>query len=65
MELAVHALLAAACMNDVAIKSAEPEPPPIEVGALGGRDGVAFGLEFFCKVTCGDLASMVSPGRRV
>ena len=43
MALGVYALLAAACMNDVAMKSPEPEAPPIEVGALVGRDGVAFG----------------------
>jgi hypothetical protein len=41
--LALYALLAFACMNDAAMKSAVPEPPLIEVGALVGRDGVAFG----------------------
>lgn len=43
MALAFCALLATACLNDAAAKSVEHEPPPIEVGALVGRDGVAFG----------------------
>lgn len=43
MAIALYALWAAACMNDAAMKSVEPEPPPVEVGALVGRDGVAFG----------------------
>jgi hypothetical protein len=41
--LALYALLAVTCMNDAATKSVEPGPPPIEVGALVGRDGVTFG----------------------
>jgi hypothetical protein len=41
--LALYALLVAVFMNDAPTKSVEPEPPPIEVGALVGRDGVAFG----------------------
>jgi hypothetical protein len=36
-------LLAAAFINDAAVKSVDHEPPPIEVGAVIGRDGVAFG----------------------
>jgi hypothetical protein len=41
--LALFAFLAAACMNDPAMKSVESEAPSIEAGVLAGRDGVAFG----------------------
>jgi hypothetical protein len=40
---ALCAVLAAACMNDAAMKSAEPVPPPVEAGMLVGRDGFSFG----------------------
>jgi hypothetical protein len=43
MALALAAFLAVACMNGPAVKSPESELPPIEVGMLAGRDGVAFG----------------------
>ena len=43
MIFALFAFLAAACMNDPPMKSVESEAPPIEVGVLAGRDGVAIG----------------------
>jgi len=41
--IALFAFWAAAYMNDPPLKSVEPKGPPIEVGVLAGRDGVAFG----------------------
>ena len=43
MTFALFKFWAAAYMNDPPQKSVEPEAPPIEVGVLVGRDGVAFG----------------------
>jgi len=40
---ALFAFLAAASVNDPPMKSVEWEAPPIEIGMLVGRDGVAFG----------------------
>ena len=43
MALVLLAFLAAACLNDPAMKSRQSEAPPIEAGVLVGRDGVALG----------------------
>lgn len=55
MTLALFAFWAAACVNDPPMKSIEPEAPPIEVGVLAGRDGVAFGPGILLQGNLGRL----------
>jgi len=52
---ALFAFWAAAYMNDPPPKSVEPEAPPIEVGVLAGRDGVAFGPGIILQGNLGRL----------
>jgi len=42
-------------MNDPPLKFVEPEAPPIEVGVLAGRDGVAFGPGIILQGNLGRL----------
>jgi hypothetical protein len=53
--IALFAFWAAAYMNDPPLKSVEPEAPPIEVGVLAGRDGVAFGPGIILQGNLGRL----------
>ena len=55
MTFALFAFWAAAYMNDPPLKSVEPEAPPIEVGVLAGRDGVAFGPGIILQGNLGRL----------
>jgi len=52
---ALFAFWAAAYMNDPPLKSVQPEAPPIEVGVLVGRDGVAFGPGIILQGNLGRL----------
>jgi len=52
---ALFAFWAAAYMNNPPLKSVEPEAPPIEVGVLAGRDGVAFGPGIILQGNLGRL----------
>jgi hypothetical protein len=52
---ALFAFWAVAYMNDPPLKSVEPEAPPIEVGVLAGRDGVAFGPGIILQGNLGRL----------
>jgi hypothetical protein len=52
---ALFAFWAAAYMNDPPQKSVQPEAPPIEVGVLAGRDGVAFGPGILLQGNLGRL----------
>ena len=55
MTFALFAFWAAAYMNDPPLKSVQPEAPPIEVGVLVGRDGVAFGPGIILQGNLGRL----------
>ena len=55
MTFALFAFWAAAYMNDPPMKSVQPEAPPIEVGVLVGRDGVAFGPGIILQGNLGRL----------
>jgi len=52
---ALFAFWAAALVNDPPLKSVVPEAPPIEVGVLAGRDGVAFGPGIILQGNLGRL----------
>ncbi len=55
MIFALFAFWAAVYMNDPPLKSVQPEAPPIEVGVLAGRDGVAFGPGIILQGNLGRL----------
>ena len=55
MTFALFAFWAAAYMNDPPLKSVEPQAPPIEIGVLVGRDGVAFGPGIILQGNLGRL----------
>ena len=55
MTFALFAFWAAAYMDDPPLKSVEPEAPPIEIGVLAGRDGVAFGPGIILQGNLGRL----------
>ena len=55
MTFVLFAFWAAAFVNDPPLKSIASEAPPIEVGVLAGRDGVAFGPGIILQGNLGRL----------